>query len=115
MLDHATPAPPDDLMVVTVESDAMSPEMPPGTSAIFSRTHREGDHGLYVLLYDESIMVKTVQRFAGGALKLTSANPAYDPEMLMPTGTPRRFRSQSTGLEVDVTVLGKVACYVKPA
>ena len=58
---------------------------------------------------------KTLQRFEGGALKLTAANPSYDAEMLMPTDTPRRYRSRSTDLEVNITVLGNVVCYVRPA
>lgn len=115
MLRQATQTPPDDLMVVSVEGDSMAPELPDGTSAVFSRIQRAGDHGLYVVLYDDALVVKTLQRFAGGALKLTAANPAYDAEMLMPTDTPRRYRSRSTDLEVNITVLGKVVCYVRPA
>lgn len=69
--------------------------------------------GLYIALYDDALVARTLQRFAGGALKLTAANPSYDPEMLMPTDSPRRYRSQSTGLEVGITVFGKVVCYVR--
>ncbi len=115
MLRQATQTPPDDLMVVSVQGDSMAPELPDGTSAVFSRIQRAGDHGLYVVLYDDALVVKTLQRFAGGALKLTAANPSYDAEMLMPTDTPRRYRSRSTDLEVNITVLGKVVCYVRPA
>jgi phage repressor protein C with HTH and peptisase S24 domain/plasmid maintenance system antidote protein VapI len=114
MLRQATQTDSDELLVMSVEGDSMAPDLPNGTSAMFSRIQRAGDHGLYVVLYDDALSVKTLQRFAGGALKLTAANPSYDAEMLMPTETDRRYRSRSTGLEVSLTILGKVVCYIRP-
>lgn len=119
MLQYAAQAPTDDLMVMTIVGDSMTPEIPPGTAVVFARTDAVGDHGLYALIYDGALMVKTVQRFAGGALKLSSTNPAYDAETLIPDtdaadGPLRTYTSKKTGLSVDVRIVGKVACYMKP-
>ncbi len=115
-LRRLTNANPDRLMEITVVGDSMAPEIPPNTPVLYQPTHEISDHGIYVLLYDGSVIVKKVQRFAGGALKLIPANAEYDPEMLVPVpeaDTPNTYRSQQTGLAATLRVLGKVVGYFR--
>jgi phage repressor protein C with HTH and peptisase S24 domain len=115
-LQRLTNVSPERLMEITVVGDSMAPEIPPNTPVLYRPVHEISDHGIYVLIYDGSVIVKKVQRFAGGALKLIPANPSYDPEMLVPVpeaDTPNTYRSQQTSLAATLRVLGKVVGYFR--
>lgn len=115
-LRRVTNANPDRLMEITVVGDSMAPEIPPNTPVLYRPSHEISDYGIYVLAYDGNIVVKKVQRFAGGALKLIPANTEYDPEMLVPVleaDTPNTYRSHQTGLAATLRVLGKVVGYFR--
>ena len=115
-LRRLTNANPDRLMEITVVGDSMAPEIPPSTPVLYRPAHEISDHGIYVLIYDESVIVKKVQRFAGGALKIIPANPEYDAEMLVPVqeaDTANTYQSQHTGLTATLRVVGKVVGYFR--
>lgn len=111
-----TGANPDTLRALRVRGDSMEPELRPNDTVIFAPTHSVADSGLYILLFDDLVIVKKVQRFGGGGLELISTNPAYRNELLLPlpeADTPNTYRSDVTGLACTLEVVGKVVFYDK--
>ncbi|HET6567699.1 MAG TPA: S24 family peptidase, partial [Rhodothermales bacterium] len=109
---------PDDLRTVTVVGDSLVPEIFPGTRVVYVPHGRIEDFGLYVILVDDGVLVKRVQRYAGGAVEIIPINPAYCKEMLFPlqdADTSDLYRSQQTGLTTHFRVIGKVVFYLKRA
>lgn len=109
---------PDDLRTVTVVGDSLVPEILPGTRVAYVPHDRIEDFGMYVILVDDGVLVKRVQRYAGGAVEIIPINPAYCKEMLVPlqeADTNDLYRSQRTGLTAHFRVIGKVVFYTKTA
>lgn len=72
--------PPEALAVLHVVGDSMTPILHPG-DAIFIDTRSPGlvTDGIYLIRQDDALMVKQVQRLPGGAIQVSSRNPAYIP------------------------------------
>lgn len=72
---HAGPA---DLYLLYVDGDSMEPTLNPGDVILLRRPERLKD-GIYVLRMGDVLHVKRLQFLPGGAVKVTSDNPVYDP------------------------------------
>lgn len=78
-LRSLTAAPSEALAVIHVSGDSMEPTLRHGdTILIDRRADRLGPDGIYVLLFEDALMVKRCQRdFATGAVIIKSDNPLY--------------------------------------
>ena len=72
---HAGPA---DLYLLYVDGDSMEPTLNPGDVILLRRPQRLKD-GIYVVRMGDVLHVKRLQFLPGGAVKVTSDNPVYDP------------------------------------
>ena len=112
-LTHVSP---DRLRAIMVVGDSMEPEILANSPVIYALTDELADHGLYVFAIDDTLLVKKVQLYAGGALEIIPANPTYNREMLLPlkeAGEPDTYRSERTGLVSRFRVIGRVVFYTK--
>jgi phage repressor protein C with HTH and peptisase S24 domain len=73
---HANPT---DLSVLSVKGDSQQGMLNDRDVILIDRSQTSGSVGLYVLRIDGDVIVKTLQRLPGGILKVSSANPAYEP------------------------------------
>lgn len=109
---------PKDLRAITVVGDSMEPEILANSTVIYVPTQEIADHGLYVFAIDGTLLVKKIQRYAGGALEIIPVNQTYSREMLLPVtdaDEPNTFRSEKTGLVAQFRVVGRVVFYMKAA
>jgi len=116
LLRQITGVNPENLMAITIVGDSMAPEMPANTPVLYMPRAEISDHGVYVLLYDEGVIIKRVQRLAGKAIKLISSNDDYEDEVLVPlpdADTPNTYRSVQSDLVATLEVLGKVVGYFR--
>jgi phage repressor protein C with HTH and peptisase S24 domain len=71
---------PEDLRLIYVEGDSMEPDLRAGDIILVDHTdtlaRREG---IYVIRMDGALLVKQLQRLPGGAVKVISRNPTYEP------------------------------------
>ncbi|AOJ10572.1 LexA family transcriptional regulator [Burkholderia mayonis] len=72
-------AKPADLSVLSVKGDSLQGVLNDRDVILIDRSQTTGSAGLYVLRIDGDVIVKTLQRLPGGILKVSSANPAYEP------------------------------------
>lgn len=65
--------------MIRVEGDSMAPTLEHGDEILVDRDRRrvEGRGGVFVLRLDGALMVKRLRLAAGGAIEVTSDNPAY--------------------------------------
>lgn len=118
LLRQVTGVNPERLMAIMIVGDSMAPELPANTPVLYVPGSELSDHGIYVLLYDEGVIIKRVQRLAGKAIKLISTNDDYEDEVLVPlpdTDTPNTYRSVQSDLVATLRVLGKVVGYFRAA
>lgn len=111
-------APTNELRSFTIIGDSHMPEISPNTPAIYRRTADFVGDGLYVLQIDGNEVCKVVQYIPGGAIILSSYNPAYRDVHLTPlpdADTPGTFREDETRLTSVVRIIGKVVFYPKSA
>ncbi len=77
-----------DLGTVYVDGDSMSPRIEDGDVVIYDRTKSTLRHGeIYVLRYDDELLVKRLHKSADGAVILVSDNdrdPRYAPRAIPP-------------------------------
>lgn len=73
----------DNLAVIGVKGDSMSPDLNDGDLILIDRAETEPDAlregAIYVVQYDNGLFVKRIQRAPGQRLLLASANPTYAP------------------------------------
>ncbi|MEL6769442.1 MAG: S24 family peptidase [Bacteroidota bacterium] len=109
---------PDLFRSCSIIGDSLVPEIPPNSRVVyFPIAGYEGD-GLYILRIDDAHLVKRVQQFADGTLRLIPFNPAYEPETLTPVreaDTDHTYRSTTTGGTSVIRFVGKVVYYPKAA
>ena len=68
----------EDLLLVTVVSDAMEPTLKQGDVALVNRAKAHvPDDGLYVLLMDGTMLVKRLRKRPGRKVQVISDNEAY--------------------------------------
>ena len=107
--------PPDDLGGLYVRGESMEPGLEDGQLMLYQPVGRMISGQRYILLVEDprsedwSLIVKRVQLFAGGGLKLISDNRGLglDDEVLLP-GTEGGLVHAQTGLPVRLCVVGRV-------
>lgn len=111
-LERFTGLKPSRFLSAVVVGDSNVPVLRPGDHVIYDPRPTISDHGLYVLEVDGERVVKFVQRLAGGALALISANARYGTETLAPVaGSPDTYRSDLSPFTARLVVVGKVVWY----
>lgn len=70
---------PRDLRLIYVMGDSMEPVLSDGDVVLIDRMQREPREGLYVLRFDDSLVIKKLQRLPGAMIKIFSENAAYEP------------------------------------
>ncbi|MFC0411000.1 S24 family peptidase [Roseomonas elaeocarpi] len=68
------------ISIIRVQGDSMVPELMPEERVMVDTSQTFiGPEGIYLVVLDESLLVKRVQKVGGGKLKLISRNPAFEP------------------------------------
>lgn len=109
---------PNDLRTITVVGDSLEPEILANSTVVYVPTEKITDHGIYVFAIDDTLLVKKIQRFAGGALEIIPINETYSRELLIPVkdvDQPNLYRSKQSGLVATFRVVGRVVFYLKTA
>jgi len=71
------------LALLTVKGDSMSPTLNDGDLILVDmRASRLEDSAIYVLEFEDALLVKRVQRKLDGTVVVKSDNPLYEPEIL---------------------------------
>jgi len=71
---------PEDLRLIYVEGDSMEPDLRAGDIILVDHTDTSARReGIYVLLLDGALLVKTLQRLPGGVIRVISRNESYEP------------------------------------
>jgi len=75
--------PQKDLALLSVKGDGMSPSLSDGDVILVDlRSSRIEDSGIYVLEFDDALLVKRIQRKFDGSVVVISDNPLYEVEVL---------------------------------
>lgn len=75
--------PTKDLALINVKGDSMAPTLNDGDLILVDlRAIRIEDSAIYVIEFDDALLVKRVQRKLDGSIVIKSDNPLYDPEVL---------------------------------
>ena len=117
-IKRLTNANPDDLCTITVVGDSLEPEILANSTVVYAPTEEITDHGLYVFAIDDTLLIKKIQRYAGGALEIIPINETYNRELLIPVkdvDQPNLYRSKQSDLVATFRVVGRVVFYLKPA
>lgn len=94
---HANPA---DLSVLSVKGDSQRGVLEDRDVILIDRSQVSGTAGLYVLRIDGDVIVKTLQRLPGGVLRVSSANPNYEP-----------FEVNLSQPPADLAIIGRVVWF----
>lgn len=79
-LEREAGVPAEQLVVVYVDGDSMEPTLRHGDLVLVDRSARDlRQDGIYVLMLDDHMTIKRLQRVAGRRVRVTSSNPAYEP------------------------------------
>ncbi|APG24005.1 XRE family transcriptional regulator [Syntrophotalea acetylenica] len=71
------------LALLNVKGDSMSPTMNDGDLILIDmRSDRIEDSAIYVIEFDEALLVKRIQRRFDGSVAIKSDNPFYEPEII---------------------------------
>ncbi len=117
-IKRLTNAHPDDLRTITVVGDSLEPEILANSTVVYAPTEEITEHGLYVFAIDDTLLIKKIQRFAGGALEIIPINETYSRELLVPVkdvDQPNLYLSKQSGLVATFRVVGRVVFYLKTA
>ena len=98
-IKHYLRADPAKLAVISVKGDSMDGVLNDRDAILIDLSDVAPTGGLYVVRQGDDLMVKRVQKVAGGRLLLLSANPAYVPVEVDPAR------------EVDFAVVGRVVWF----
>src|SRR5690625_1082208 len=92
-----------------VQGSSMEPWLPDGSPIFVERTSEVGSGGRYVLWLDDvdAEIVKRIERFGGGYLRIISDNPAHASQTLRHIADDM-FEDQATGATVRVRIRGRV-------
>ena len=72
-----------DLVGLKVRGDSMYPTLTDGDTVIVNRGHRRPD-GVFLVRVGDALRIKRVQKMLAGALRLSSDNEHYAPEVIHP-------------------------------
>jgi len=72
-----------DLALLSVKGDSMNPTLNDGDMILVDlRSDRIDDSAIYVLEFDDALLVKRIQRKLDGSIVIKGDNPHYEPEVL---------------------------------
>jgi SOS-response transcriptional repressor LexA len=75
--------PRDFLALISVQGDSMEPTLSNGDLILVDiRTSKVEDGAIYVVQYDDALLVKRLQKKYDGSVVIRSDNPLYEPEIL---------------------------------
>lgn len=75
--------PRDSLALISVQGDSMEPALSNGDLILVDiRTSRVEDGAIYVVQYEDALLVKRLQKKYDGSVVIRSDNPLYEPEIL---------------------------------
>lgn len=78
-LERELNARPDDLCLVSVDDDSMTPTLRPGDTILLDRrANTPGREGIYIIRMNGVSLIKRLQLLPGGQAKISSDNPAYE-------------------------------------
>jgi len=76
--------PRQNLALLDVKGDSMSPTMNDGDLILVDlRSSRLEDSAIYVIQFDDALLVKRIQRRFDGTVVIISDNPVYEPEIIL--------------------------------
>ena len=102
-LERELKADPAHLCLIPIDEDSMMPTLRPGDTILLDRRIAKPDReGIYVLRMNGVSLVKRMQTMPGGALKISSDNPAYETFTI----------NQSDITDNNIAVLGRVVWVV---
>lgn len=92
-----------------VQGSSMEPWLPDGSPIFVERTSEVGSGGRYVLWLDDvdAEIVKRIERFGGGYLRIISDNPAHASQTLQHIEDDV-FKDTDTGAMVRLRIVGRV-------
>ena len=75
--------PRENLALLSVKGDSMNPTLNDGDMILVDlRANRIDDSAIYVLEFDDALLVKRIQRKLDGSVVIKSDNSLYEPEVL---------------------------------
>jgi hypothetical protein len=89
----------DKICTIAFVEDSLEPEIPVNPRAV------------YVFAIDDTLLIKKIRRYAGGALEIIPINETYSRELLVPVkdvDQPNLYRSKQSGLVATFRVVGRV-------
>jgi len=89
---------PNNVFLMMVEGDSMQPTLKNGSMIMVNRDVDNLSDGIYVMRYDENLLVKRLQMLPGGIIRVKSDNSMYDPWEIT--------KSQLDGIEL--ALIGRV-------
>ena len=89
---------PSNVFLMMVEGDSMQPTLKNGSMIMVNRDVDNLSDGIYVMRYDENLLVKRLQMLPGGIIRVKSDNSMYDPWEIK--------KSQLDG--VELALIGRV-------
>ena len=89
--------PRENLALLSVKGDSMNPTLNDGDMILVDlRANRIDDSAIYVLEFDDALLVKRIQRKLDGSVVIKSDNSLYEPEVLQ------------KGRAVELRIIGRV-------
>jgi len=104
---------PEDIGCFILNGESMEPEVRDGSIVFFRPAEKIPDAGRYVIALNDELMLKYVQRRAGGIYRIKSAHQNYDPEDLQQKG--EVFKSLDSGATVTFRLIGKYLQALHPS
>jgi phage repressor protein C with HTH and peptisase S24 domain len=103
------------LRIIDVVGDSMVPTFAPNTSVLCRVLTGYVGGGVYTVEQDGDLLLKRVQKFGGGVLRVFSDNAIYQEELLEPLPeSDCLYRSQVSGMTCGFSLVGKVVLNMQP-
>lgn len=108
---------PDKAAVGIVSGTSMLPHYRPGYYYYFLKDSGYDGPGEYVIeIEDEGNMLKCVEKYAGGVLRIWSTNTVdgFGEDTYTPTDATSIYRSQRTQMTTSIHIIGRVVVLIEP-
>lgn len=99
--------PPSRMGALECVGDSMEPLFMDGDLLLYEPLESINGGGIYAFMADDVLMVKRLQRFVGGAIRVKSENPVYADETLLPAED-GHYQSDQGGASVALRIVGKI-------